>query len=59
MWARPPLCESVNTFWNSNYFEFADALAELKDTGCVVPLKTDSGINVYTITEKGKNIEIN
>ena len=22
MWARPPFCESVNTFWNSNYFEF-------------------------------------
>ena len=22
MWARLPLCESVNTFWNSNYFEF-------------------------------------
>ena len=48
------LTEAILTDGTANYFEFADALAELKDTGCVVPLKTDSGINVYTITEKGK-----
>ena len=48
------LTEAILADGTANYFEFADALAELKDTGCVVPLKTDAGINVYTITEKGR-----
>ena len=48
------MTEAILTDGTANYFEFADALAELRETACVLPIKTDSGINVYTVTEKGK-----
>ena len=48
------MTEAILTDGTANYFEFADALSELRDTGCVVAFKTAAGINEYTITEKGK-----
>ncbi len=48
------MTEAVLAYGTANYFEFADALSELEDTGCVVTFKTDAGISEYTITEKGK-----
>ncbi|MBR5311101.1 MAG: DUF4364 family protein [Oscillospiraceae bacterium] len=48
------MTESILTDGTANYFEFADALGELRDTGCIVSFKTEAGINEYTITEKGK-----
>ncbi len=50
------MTESILTDGTANYFEFADAFSELRDTGCVVAIKTDSGINKYTITEKGRAV---
>ena len=48
------MTEAILADGTANYFEFADALAELRETGCVVSFKTDSGINEYTVTETGK-----
>lgn len=48
------LTEAILSDGTANYFEFADALSELKETSCIVTFKTDSGINEYTLTEKGK-----
>ncbi len=48
------MTEAVLTDGAANYFEFADALAELRETGCVVSFKTEAGINEYTVTEKGR-----
>ena len=38
----------------ANYFEFADALSELNESGGVVYFKSDSGISEYSVTKKGK-----
>lgn len=48
------MTEAVLADGSANYFEFADALAELEETGCVVSFKTDAGISEYTLTDKGK-----
>ncbi|MBQ3501883.1 MAG: DUF4364 family protein [Oscillospiraceae bacterium] len=48
------MTEAVLADGTANYFEFADALAELRETACVVAIRTESGINKYTVTEKGK-----
>ncbi len=48
------MTEAILSDGTANYFEFADALAELRETGCIVSFKTESGINEYTVTEKGK-----
>lgn len=48
------MTEAILSEGTANYFEFADALAELRETGCIVAFKTESGINEYTVTEKGK-----
>ena len=48
------MTEAILSDGTANYFEFADALAELRDTGCVVNFKTESGINKYTVTETGR-----
>ncbi len=48
------MTEAVLSYGSANYFEFASALSELEDTGCVVSFKTDAGISEYTITDKGK-----
>lgn len=48
------LTEAILADGTANYFEFADALAELKETDCIVSFKTDSGINEYTVTAAGK-----
>ncbi len=48
------MTEAVLAYGTANYFEFADALAELEEIGCVITFKTDAGIGEYTITEKGK-----
>lgn len=48
------MTEAVLTDGSANYFEFADALAELTETGCIVSFKTDAGISEYTLTEKGR-----
>ena len=48
------MTEAVLADGTANYFEFADALAELRESGCVVAFKTESGINEYTVTESGK-----
>lgn len=48
------MTEAVLADGSANYFEFADALAELEETGCVVSFKTDAGIREYTLTDKGK-----
>ena len=48
------MTEAILADGTANYFEFADALSELRETGCVVTFKTDSGINEYAVTEKGK-----
>lgn len=48
------MTEAILADGTANYFEFADALAELKETDCVVSLKTEAGINKYTVTEAGK-----
>lgn len=47
------LTEAILMDGAANYFEFADALAELRETGCVVSFRTEAGINEYTITETG------
>ena len=48
------MTEAILSDGTANYFEFADALAELRETGCVVSFKTEAGIHEYTVTEKGK-----
>lgn len=48
------LTETIAENGSANYFEFADALAELRESGCVVSFKTETGINKYTVTEMGK-----
>ncbi len=48
------MTEAVLADGTANYFEFADALAELRETACVAAIRTESGINKYTVTEKGK-----
>ncbi|MGN0628095.1 MAG: DUF4364 family protein [Oscillospiraceae bacterium] len=48
------MTEAVLADGSANYFEFADALAELEETGCVVSFKTDAGISEYILTDKGK-----
>lgn len=48
------LTEAILSDGTANYFEFADALSELRETGCIVTFRTDSGINEYALTEKGK-----
>ena len=49
------MTEAILADGTANYFEFADALAELRETGCIVTFKTDAGINEYTVTETGKS----
>lgn len=49
------MTEAILADGTANYFEFADALAELRESGCVVAFKTDSGINEFTVTETGKS----
>ncbi len=51
------LTETIAENGSANYFEFADALAELRESGCVVSFKTEAGINKYTVTEAGKEAE--
>ena len=48
------MTEAVLADGTANYFEFADALSELRETGCIVTFKTEAGINEYTVTDKGK-----
>lgn len=48
------MTEAVLADGTANYFEFADALSELRESGCVVAIRTESGINKYTVTDKGK-----
>ncbi len=48
------MTEAILSDGTANYFEFANALAELRETGCVVTFKTENGITEYTVTEKGK-----
>ena len=51
------MTEAILSDGTANYFEFADALAELRETGCIVSFKTEAGINEYTVTEKGKELK--
>lgn len=48
------LTESILAYGSANYFEFASALSELENTGCVISFKTETGIGEYTITDKGR-----
>lgn len=42
----------------ANYFEFANALGELCDSGCVGFVKSEAGIKEYSVTEKGKAVDL-
>ena len=48
------MTEAVLSDGCANYFEFADALSELCDSGSVIVFKTDAGLSQYTATDKGK-----
>jgi predicted transcriptional regulator len=50
------MTEAILSDGAANYFEFADALSDLRESGCVVAFKTESGINEYTVTEKGRTV---
>lgn len=38
-----------------NYFEFADAVSELCESGCLAAERTETGIKVYDVTDAGRD----
>ena len=48
------MTEAILSDGTANYFEFADALAELRETGCVVSFKTEAGITNIPLPKKEK-----
>ena len=48
------MTEAVLSDGIANYFEFADALSELCESGSVISFKTDAGLSEYTVTDNGK-----
>lgn len=41
-----------------NYFEFTDAVAELMGSGCIEKSVSESGVPLYTVTEKGRQASV-
>ncbi len=48
------MTEAIVTEGDANYFEFAHALGELRETGCVISLQTEAGATLFTVTEIGR-----
>lgn len=50
------LTEAVLADGTANYFEFADAVAELKNLGCLDTFRSENGVSAYRLTGKGEDV---
>lgn len=50
------LTEAVLADGTANYFEFADAVAELKNLGCLDAFRSENGVAAYRLTGRGEDV---